>query len=125
MKSIDLFKFAKAGIYCIRCLKNNKVYIGESASLLERAARHFTLLKNEYHESLSLQKYFCLYGSDFFKFEILCFEENFKKRRKLEQEFINEQLPNKCYNLTNNFQINKSQLVQQISIDGKIYDSIK
>lgn len=66
MKSIDLFKFAKAGIYCIRCLKNNKVYIGESASLLERAARHFTLLKNEYHESLSLQKDFCLYGSDFF-----------------------------------------------------------
>ena len=112
MKSIDLFKFAKAGIYCIRCLKNNKVYIGESQSLLERVARHFTLLKNEYHESLALQKDFCLYGSDFFKFEILYFEEDFKKRCKLEQKFINEQLPNKLYNLTNSSQINKPQLAQ-------------
>ena len=43
----------------------------------------------------------------------------------MEQEFINEQLPNKCYNITNNFQTNKPQLAQQISIDGKIYDSIK
>ena len=103
MNSIDLFKFAKAGVYCIRCLKNNKVYIGESSSLLERAARHFTLLKNEYHESLSLQKDFCLYGSDFFKFEILYFEEGFKKRRELKQKFINKQLHNQCYNLTNNF----------------------
>ena len=79
MKTIDLFKFAKGCIYCIRCLKNNKVYIGKSASLLERAARHFTFLKTEYHESLLLQKGFCLYGRNFFKFEILCFEEDSKK----------------------------------------------
>ena len=109
MESIDLFKFAKAGVYCIICLKNNKVYIGESASLLERAARHFTLLKNEYHESLRLQKDFCLYGSTFFKFEILQLEDDLKKRRALEQKLINEKLPNKCYNLTNNFQINKQK----------------
>lgn len=43
----------------------------------------------------------------FFKFEILFFGKDFKKRRELEQKFINDQLPNKCYNLTNNFQINK------------------
>nr|WFS79727.1 hypothetical protein [Ulva prolifera]WFS79804.1 hypothetical protein [Ulva prolifera]WFS79881.1 hypothetical protein [Ulva prolifera] len=125
MKSIDLFELNKAGVYCIRCLKNNKVYIGESKSLLERAARHFTLLKNEYHESALLQKDFCLYGTKFFKFEILYFEEDFKKRRELEQKLINEYLPNKCYNLANSFQINKPQLAQQISIDGKKYDSIK
>ncbi len=120
MKSIDLFEFTKAGVCCIRCLKNNKVYIGESRSLLERAARHFTLLKSEYHESLLLQKKdFCLYGSDFFKFEVRYFEEDFKKRRKLEQKFINEQLPNKCYNLTNTFQTNKPRLAKPISIDGK------
>ena len=126
MKSIDLFEFGrKTGVYSICCLKNNKVYIGESQSLLERAARHFTLLKNEYHESSSLQKDFCLYGSDFFKFEIVYFEEDLKKRRELEQELINEYLPNKCYNLANSFQLNKPQLAQQISIDEKIYDSIK
>lgn len=125
MKSIDLFEFGKAGLYFIRCLKNNKVYIGESQSLLERAARHFTLLKNEYHESSSLQKDFCLYGSDYFKFEIVYFEECFKKRRELEQKLINEHLPSQCYNLANSFKLNKPQLAQQISIDGKIYDSIK
>ncbi len=127
MKSLDLFKFAKGGIYCIHCLKNNKIYIGESGSLLERAARHFTLLKAEYHECLLLQKDFCLYGGHFFKFEILCFEEDLKKRRELEQKFINEYLPNKCYNVTNNskFQINKPQLAQQISIEGKIYNTIR
>nr|AWX53325.1 hypothetical protein [Halochlorococcum sp. NIES-1838] len=125
MTSIDLFSFAKAGVYWIRCLKNNKVYIGETTSLLERSARHFTLLKNKYHESLELQKDFCLYGSDFFLFEIIYFENDLKKRRQLEQKLINQQLPNNCYNLTNSFQINKPQLAQQISIDGRIYDSIK
>ena len=43
----------------------------------------------------------------------------------MEQKFINEQLPNKCYNLNNSFQINKPQLAQKISIDGTIYDLIK
>ena len=80
MKSIDLFELGKAGVYCINCLKNNKIYIGESQSLLERAARHFTLLKNGYHESSSLQKDFCLYSNKFFKFEILYFEEDLKTR---------------------------------------------
>lgn len=125
MNSIDLFDLAKEGIYCICCLKNNKVYIGESSSLLERSARHFTLLKNGYHESVSLQKDFSLYGKTFFKCEILCFEKDYKKRRKLEQGFINKQLSNKCYNLTNSFQTNKPQLAQEISIDGKNYESIK
>lgn len=125
MKSIDLFEFSKAGVYCISCLKNNKIYIGESGSLLERAARHFTVLKNGYHESSSLQKDFDLYGSYFFKFEILYFEDDVKIRRKLEQKLINEYLSNQCYNLANSFKLNKRQLAQQISIDNKMYDSIK
>ena len=45
MKFLELFQFAKSGVYCIRCLQNNKVYIGESGSLLERAARHFSPFK--------------------------------------------------------------------------------
>lgn len=127
MESIDLFKFVKGGVYCIRCLKNNKLYIGESGSLLERAARHFTLLKAEYHECLLLQKDFCLYGSALFKFEIICFEEDFKKRRSLENNLINKYSPNQRYNITNHskFDINKSQLSQQVSIDGEIYNSIR
>lgn len=48
-----------------------------------------------------------------------------KKRRDLEQRLINKYLPNKCYNLANSFQLKKPQLAQKISIDGKIYNSIK
>lgn len=125
MKFLELFQFAKSGVYCIRCLQNNKVYIGESGSLLERAARHFSLLKNGYHESALLQKDFLLYGSKFFQFEIIYFEKNAKKRRLLEQELIQKQLPKKCYSVTNGFKTNQLQLSQQISINGKIYDSIK
>jgi hypothetical protein len=76
------------------------------------AARHFTVLKAEYHECLLLQKDFCLYGSAFLKFEIIYFEDDFKKRRTLEKNLINKDLPNQRYNITNHskFEINKSQL---------------
>lgn len=98
MKSINLFNFATGGIYCIRCLKNNKTYIGEASSLLERASRHFSLLKNGYHECLSLQKDFCFYGPACFKFEILYVENTMKKRRSLEQKVIKNQSVDQCYN---------------------------
>jgi hypothetical protein len=86
------------------------------------SCKTFYSLKKKYHESAFLQKDFCLYDIEFFKFEILYFEEDFKKLRELEQKLIFD-LQHKCYNLANNFQIKK--LAQQISIDGKIYDSIK
>lgn len=126
VKSINLFNFATGGIYCIRCLKNNKIYIGETSSLLERASRHFSLLKNGYHECLSLQKDFCFYGSACFKFEILYVENTIKKCRALEQKVIKKQSVDQCYNKVHNgFQKKLPQLAQQISIKGQVYDSIR
>jgi GIY-YIG catalytic domain len=127
MKFQNLFKLAKGGIYCIRGLKNQNIYIGESGSFLERAARHFTLLKAQYHECLLLQQEFDLYGSEFFEFNILIFEENKEKRIHLEKNMINEQLPEKCYNIRKDSrcQTNQPQFGQQISIDGKIYNTIR
>ena len=72
----NLLYLNKGGIYCILCLKNGKHYIGESASFLERAVRHWTLLKNNKHECLNLQKDFGLYGKEAFEFNILCFERH-------------------------------------------------
>ena len=124
MKSINLFNFATGG--CIGCLKNNKIYIGETSSLLERASRHFSLLKNGYHECLSLQKDFCFYGPACFKFEILYVEKTMKKRRALEQKVIQKQSVDQCYNkVSNGFQRKLPQLAQQISIKGQVYDSIR
>ena len=69
-----------------------------SASFLERAAQHLSLLKTQNHECLSLQQDFNTYGSLFFEFRILRFENNLKKRLQLEKQLISQQLPNECYN---------------------------
>lgn len=83
-KNLNLFEFALGGIYCICCLKNNK-YIGSSASFLERAAQHLSLLKTQNHKCLSLQQDFNTYESSFFEFRIFSFENNLKKRLQLEK----------------------------------------
>lgn len=80
MKNENLFELAKGGVYSICCLKNNKTYIGSTASFLERAARHWTLLKSNNHECLALQNDFNKYGRNFFDFKIIVLENNFKKR---------------------------------------------
>lgn len=128
MKNLNLFQFSQGGIYCIRCLKNKRNYIGSSASFLERAARHWTPLKSKNHallQCLALQKDFNKYGSKFFEFKILIFETNSKKRLQLEKQIIKQQT--KVYNdLTScGFQKNKPLLGQQILINKKIYPSIR
>lgn len=70
IKNINFFELNKSGIYCIYCSKTNKKYIGSTNSFLERAARHWSLLKNKSHESLYLQKDFNKY-SQFFEFKVL------------------------------------------------------
>ncbi len=126
-KNLNLFEFALGGIYCICCLKNDKIYIGSSASFLERAAQHLSLLKTQNHECLSLQQDFNTYGSAFFEFRILSFENNLKKRLQLEKQLISQQLPNKCYNSSFSFGFEKKKPVvgQQILMDEKIYSSIR
>lgn len=126
MTNTNLFTFSTGGVYCIKCLKTKKIYIGITASFLERAARHWTLLKNNTHECRSLQKDFDLYGSSFFEFKILCLENHFEKRFKLEREIISKFSEKKCYNSINTgFQKNKPVLAQQILINGVFYSSIR
>ena len=43
------------GIYKITCLKNKKIYMGESKNLLARIGRHCQLLSDGRNECLSLQ----------------------------------------------------------------------
>lgn len=83
IKNLNLFELARGGVYSICCLRNNKTYIGSSASFLERAARHWTLLKANHHECIVLQNDFNKYGSSFFEFKIIVLENNLKKRLKL------------------------------------------
>lgn len=68
----------KSGIYQIRNLVNNKIYIGSSCNLYKRKRTHFYELKNNIHKNSKLQKSFNKYGEQNFIFEVIefCSKEN-------------------------------------------------
>jgi group I intron endonuclease len=70
---MDFSSLFTAGIYEIRCLKNNKVYIGESANLLSRLGQHSDTLKNNRHDCFDLQQDFNKYSKTDFVFKVLEF----------------------------------------------------
>ena len=88
LNQIDLFTLSQKGVYCIYCSKTKKIYIGKTSSFLERAARHWSLLKANTHECTAFQKVFNKYGCSFFQFEVLFLESDRKKRLQLEKQLI-------------------------------------
>jgi len=60
-----------SGIYKIKCLKNEKIYIGSSFNIIKRIDNHFKKLKNKKHINRHLQASYDLYGKDNFTWEIL------------------------------------------------------
>ena len=61
----------KSGIYIIRNLVNNKVYIGKSKNVSQRKNAHFNALKLNKHNNQHLQNSYNKYGKDNFQFDIL------------------------------------------------------
>lgn len=61
----------KSGVYCIKNIKNNKVYIGQSININRRRYDHKRLLEQGKHNNIYLQREFNKYGSDSFTFEII------------------------------------------------------
>lgn len=61
----------KSGIYIIRNLTNNKVYIGKSKNVNQRKNAHFSALKLNKHNNQHLQNSYNKYGKDNFEFDIL------------------------------------------------------
>ena len=60
-----------SGIYKIKCLKNEKIYIGSSFNIIKRINNHFKKLKNNTHINKHLQASYNAYGKDSFTWEIL------------------------------------------------------
>jgi group I intron endonuclease len=60
-----------SGIYCIKNIINNKVYIGSSINLNGREYKHFWMLKKNKHDNQFLQNSFNKYGEKSFVFEVL------------------------------------------------------
>ena len=61
----------KSGIYEIRCLGNNKSYIGSASNLVSRRYSHFYNLRRGTHCNRFLQNAWNKYGEDTFVFTIL------------------------------------------------------
>jgi group I intron endonuclease len=65
------------GVYCIKNIINNNLYIGSSKNLKLRYFNHKTKLKNNKHENKHLQNAWNLYGEQNFKFYIIEEVENY------------------------------------------------
>jgi group I intron endonuclease len=61
----------KSGIYCIRNISNNKVYVGKATYLKGRISSHKHLLRKNKHVNIYLQHAWNKYGEDAFEFSIL------------------------------------------------------
>lgn len=87
----------KSGIYKIRNIKNNKLYIGSTISLQKRKSQHFSALRGNRHHNIVLQNSFNKNKENDFLFEIIemCEPEKLIER---EQFFIDLYEP--FYNLS-------------------------
>ena len=60
-----------AGVYQIRNLINNKIYIGSTVNLNRRKCNHYSDLRRNCHSNCNLQVDYTLYGKENFVFEEL------------------------------------------------------
>lgn len=94
----------KPGVYQIKNLVNNKIYIGSAKNFSTRFSQHIKSLQNNKHQNKHLQYAFNKDGSDNFLFEVLeVLEDSIKEYRfQIEQEYIDEYIKNNdwenCYN---------------------------
>ena len=88
----------KCGIYQIRNLVDNKIYIGSSKSLYQRLRRHLNNLRKNKHDNQHLQNAFNKYGESSFIFEIVEFC-NLSEQYEVEQYWINNFFGDNCYNI--------------------------
>jgi len=92
----------KGGVYQIRNLTNDKIYIGSAKSFKKRANQHESRLNAGKHHNKHLLASWNKHGEDVFLFEILeVVNGSTRERRKREQYFIDQYLNNWeiCYNL--------------------------
>lgn len=116
----------KCGIYQIRNLVNNKLYVGSSNDLLKRKREHFRTLNKEIHCNKKLQRAFDKYSEQNFIFEIIEFVEDKNKLIEYEQYWINTlKSVQEGYNI--NIVAGKGPVYKKSIIcleTNKVYDSI-
>lgn len=127
MNDINIFNLCKSGIYEIRCLKNNKVYIGQSENCAYRIGRHFNDLKKKIHHCEPLLEDFLKYGIDSFQAVVILDIPkdgilNKKSREKLEAKLLSELEPLEYYNITST---NETPSYKSYRYQDKTFNTIK
>lgn len=82
-----------SGIYQIKNLVNEKIYIGSTNNFKRRKARHFSELRNNCHKNNYLQRSFNKYNEENFIFEILEYVEDRERLLEREQYWIDKYKP--------------------------------
>jgi group I intron endonuclease len=78
----------KSGIYLIKNITNNKVYIGSAANISKRWSKHKKDLEKGKHHSCLLQRAWDKYGEEKFKFEIIEEVSNSEHLLSYEQVYL-------------------------------------
>lgn len=101
MKFINKEKYQdKIGIYQIRNIKNNKIYIGQTSDrFIERYWNHLWKLRNKKHDNNHLQRSFDKYGEECFEFSIIHLLNDGEDVDALERYYISNAPKNKIYNI--------------------------
>lgn len=77
------------GVYCIKCIKENKVYIGQSTNIAKRYKDHIKRLCYGTHANHYLQEAFNTHGVESFCLEILReFEKDTTRKELYESEIF-------------------------------------
>nr|QWL15256.1 hypothetical protein [Ulva rigida] len=121
---MDVSNLFNPGLYKITCLKNDKIYIGESSNILSRLGKHVSTLETNNHDCIELQTDFNTFGKIFFKFEALelnnkYLNENLRKQK--EKIYIKK--IKKSYNFKDKH--NWNFYTQKVKIKGVIYNSLR
>lgn len=80
----------QSGVYAIRNLVTNKIYIGSAIDLLERRRIHLRDLMHGKHANRHLQSSFNLYGASNFDFRVIEFVNNSENLTEREQFWIDQ-----------------------------------
>lgn len=98
------------GLYEIKCIKNERWYIGESSNISNRISKHKQTLRANKHVCKLLKIDFQLYKEECFEFNVIAQGpqwENEQKRKETESKLIKEYAPN-VYNVLEK-QINNNE----------------
>src|SRR6185503_16448452 len=90
-----------SGIYIIRCLKNNKVYVGSAIRFTIRWREHRWALAKGTHHSVLLQRAWNKYGAEAFEFVILenCPPDQLRSREQHYMDTLRSYEPAQGFNI--------------------------